>query len=133
MGLSLGYKLNSKSIIGIGGSYKLGWGSGINNIQLSHQGLGFHSFLDWKLKGSFWISGGYEQNYLATFRSMQELNNRAVWKQSALLGMSKVVDMKSKFFKKTRVQLLYDFLWNNNCRKRRRCYSELGIIFKIEY
>lgn len=111
IGLSVGYKLNSKSIVGIGGSYKLGWGSGFNNISITHQGIGFRSFIDWKLKGSFWISGGYEQNYLSVFRRIDELSNRAVWKQSALIGMSKVIDVKSKFFKKTKVQLLYDALW----------------------
>ncbi len=109
--LSVGYKINSKSIIGIGGSYKMGWGTGFNNISVTHQGIGIRSFIDWKLKGSFWISGGYEQNYLAQFRRIEELKDQAIWKQSALLGMSKVVNVKSKFFKKTKVQVLYDFLW----------------------
>lgn len=127
IGLSVGYKLNNKSVIGFGSSYKLGLGSGFNNIQLSHQGLGFRSFLDWKLKGSFWISGGYEQNYLATFRTMQELNNRTVWKQSALLGMSKVVDTKSKFFKKTKAQLLYDFLWKQQLPQTQ------AVLFRVGY
>jgi hypothetical protein len=127
MGLSVGYKLNNKSIIGVGSSYKLGLGNSINNIRLTHQGIGFRSFLDWKLKGSFWISGGYEQNYLATFRRLQELNNRAVWKQSALIGMSKVVDMKSKFFKKTKVQLLYDFLWKQQLPQTQ------AVLFRVGY
>jgi hypothetical protein len=129
LGLSLGYKLNSKSIVGIGSSYKLGWGSSFNNIQFSHQGLGFRSFLDWKLKGSFWVSGGYEQNYLSTFRSINELNNRAVWKQSALLGISKVIDIKSKFFKKTRAQLLYDFLWKQQLPQTQAVLFRAGYNF----
>lgn len=127
MAISVGYKLNPKSVIGFGGSYKLGLGSGFNNIQLSHQGIGFRSFLDWKLKGSFWISGGYEQNYLAVFKRLEELNNRTVWKQSALIGMSKVVDMKSKFFKKTKVQLLYDFLWKQQLPQTQ------AVLFRVGY
>lgn len=129
MGLSVGYKINNKSVIGIGSSYKLGLGNSINNIQLTHQGLGFRSFLDWKLKGSFWVSGGYEQNYLTAFRSLQELNNRAVWKQSALIGMSKVVDMNSKFFKKTKVQLLYDFLWKQQLPQTQAVVVRVGYNF----
>ncbi len=73
LGLSLGYKLNDRSIIGIGASYKLGLGSGWNHLRVSHQGLGLRSFIDWKIKGSFWLSGGYEQNYKAAFNSIAQL------------------------------------------------------------
>ena len=41
-GLSLGYKLNDKSIVGIGLSYKLGWGENWRNIHLSNQGISWH-------------------------------------------------------------------------------------------
>jgi hypothetical protein len=63
IGLSIGYKFNEKSILGIGTSYKIGWGQNIRNINITHQGVGLRSFADVKLKGSFWISGGYEMNY----------------------------------------------------------------------
>ncbi|MBY0477756.1 MAG: hypothetical protein K2Q24_08910 [Chitinophagaceae bacterium] len=109
--VSLGYKLNEKSVVGVGSSIKMGWGTGFDNIRITQQGLSLRSFLDWKLKGSFWITGGYEQNYLTAFRRIEELKNKAVWKQSALIGMSKVISVKSNFFKKTKVQILYDFLW----------------------
>jgi hypothetical protein len=32
------------------------------------------------------------------------------WQQSGLVGISKVISIKSKFFKKTKLQLLWDFL-----------------------
>ena len=38
VGLSLGYKLNDKSIIGIGASYKMGWGKDIRKISITHKG-----------------------------------------------------------------------------------------------
>lgn len=110
---SLGYKLNPKSVIGVGSSLKMGWGSGIDHIKITQEGLSVRSFIDWKLKGSFWISGGYEQNYLTAFRRISELQQRTVWKQSGLLGISKVIDVKSNFFKKSKVQILYDFLWRS--------------------
>jgi hypothetical protein len=110
IGLSAGYKLNDKSIVGIGVSYKLGWGRGWDNIKLSSQGVGFRSYIDWKLKGSFWISGGYEQNYKSAFRDFYQLKNMNAWQQSGLIGISKVISVKSKLFKKTSTKLLWDFL-----------------------
>jgi hypothetical protein len=110
IGLSVGYKLNDNSIIGIGASYKLGWGSGWNNIRLSSQGAGIRSFIDWKIKGSFWITGGYEQNYKTAFRYIDQLRNYSAWQTSGLIGLSKTVSVKTKFFKKTKLQLLWDFL-----------------------
>ena len=110
IGLSLGYKLNGKSVIGIGASYKMGWGRGWNNIRISNQGVGFRSFIDWKIKGSFWISGGYEQNYKTIFRDFVQLRDKTAWQTSGLVGVSKVVSLKTKLFKKTKIQLLWDFM-----------------------
>src|SRR5690606_4436050 len=39
IGVSIGYKLNDRSIIGIGGSYKAGWGESIRKIRVTHQGM----------------------------------------------------------------------------------------------
>jgi hypothetical protein len=110
IGISAGYRLNDKSIIGIGASYKLGWGQGWNHIVLSNQGVGLRSFIDWKIKGSFWVSGGYEQNYKGTFKGFSELKNYSGWQQSGLIGISKVVSLKTNFFKNTKLQILWDIL-----------------------
>jgi hypothetical protein len=127
LGLTIGYKLNDKSILGIGASYKMGWGNGWNNLRITHQGIGIRSFIDWKLKGSFWISGGYEQNFKSEIRSIDQLRGRSAWQQSGLIGISKVVSVKSKMFKKTKLQLLWDFL----------SYQQLPvgqpIVFRIGY
>lgn len=109
-GLSIGYKLNDRSIIGIGTSYKLGWGHGWNNINLTSEGIGLRSFIDWKIKNSWWISGGYEQNYRVSFNRIAQLKDFNAWQRSGLLGMSKTVSLKSKLLKSTKVQLLWDFL-----------------------
>jgi hypothetical protein len=110
LGLSLGYKLNDNSVIGLGASYKIGCGTGWNNIRIGSEGVGLRSFIDWKIKGSFWISGGYEQNYKTAFSDFAQLKNYSAWQQSGLVGLSKVVSLKTKFFKKTKLQLLWDFL-----------------------
>lgn len=112
LGLSLGYKLTNKSIIGVGASYKMGWGRGWNNISFTTQGLGIRSFLDFKLKGNLWISGGYEKNYRPDLSDIMLPQAIPInpWQESGLIGLSKSVPIKSKFFKKTKVQLLWDFL-----------------------
>ena len=110
LGFSLGYKLNDKSVIGIGASYKLGWGRGWNNISITNQGVGLRSFIDWKVKGSFWVSGGYEQNYKTAFSDFNQLRERNAWQTSGLIGISKMISLKTKLFKKTKLQLLWDFM-----------------------
>jgi len=110
IGLSLGYKLNDKSLIGIGASYKIGLGRGWQHIQFSSEGLGLRSYIDWKLKGNLWITGGYEMNYKSSFSSVDQLKELSAWQRSGLLGLSKSVPIKTKFFKKTKMQLLWDFL-----------------------
>jgi hypothetical protein len=110
IGLSLGYKINDRSIIGVGASYKIGWGRGWNNIRVSHEGIGIRSYVDIKLKGSFWVSGGYEQNYRAVFQDFSDLRDRTGWQKSGLVGLSKSIPVKTKFFKKTKVQVYWDFL-----------------------
>ncbi|MFI5185584.1 MAG: hypothetical protein ACHQF0_02600 [Chitinophagales bacterium] len=124
LGLSVGYKLNDMSVIGIGVSYKLGFGRGWNNIQFTSEGAGLRSYIDWKipsalrgrLGGDFLITGGFEMNYRTELRSVfipSPFGGGRVgtaWQHSGLIGLSKVIDVKSKFFKKTKLQLLWDFL-----------------------
>lgn len=108
-GLSLGYRLSDKASLGIGGSYRLGWGSSIQKIQLTNQGVGLRSYADVKAKGSIWISGGLEYNYFQAFNSLRQLDPRiADWKKSALLGLTKKFNIGRH--KEGKLQLLYDFL-----------------------
>ena len=116
VGLSIGYKLNDKNTVGVGASYKMGWGQDIKHIHLTNQGMGLRSFIDIKLKGSFYISGGLEYNYQPinsdslNTNTVMHWNEIASWSKSGLIGISKIVSVKSKFFKKTKLQLLFDFL-----------------------
>lgn len=127
IGLSVGYKLNDKSVIGIGASYKLGLGSGWNNIKFTHQGVGLRSFVDWKIKGSFYASGGYEQNYRAAFNSIIQLKDKNAWQQSALLGISKKYRVSKKF--KGNIQLLYDLLHAQQVPQTQPVVFRLGYNF----
>ncbi len=129
IGLSAGFKLNDKSIIGIGASYKIGFGQNWQNISITHQGAGLRTFVDIKLKGSFWISGGGEMNYRTEFRRIDVLKDMNAWQRSALLGISKVIDVRSKFFKKTKAQVLYDFLWKEQRPRTQPVVFRLGYQF----
>lgn len=126
LGLSLGYKLNDKSIIGIGGSYKIGWGKSIRHISLTHQGVSLRSFADWKIKGSFWLTGGFEMNYRSGFKTIEQLREINAWQRSGLLGLSKAVSLKTKFFKKTKLQLMWDFLSFNQVPKTQPFVFRIG-------
>ncbi len=114
IGLSVGYRLNDKSIVGVGGSYKIGWGKDIRHIALSHQGLSLRSFLSYKIKGSFHATGGLEYNYQQPFRQLRDLPGMDSWQKSGLVGISKVIALRHRLFKKTQLQLLYDLMSPNN-------------------
>jgi hypothetical protein len=110
IGLSVGYKMNDKGTAGIGASYKIGWGSGYDHISVSSQGASIRSFFDYQMKGSFYASGGLEYNYQQPFSSFQQIRSLNEWQQSGLIGVSKAVSLKGKPIKKTKLQLLWDFL-----------------------
>lgn len=112
LGLSVGYKLNDKSTVGIGGSYKVGLGKDIRHIHISHQGIGIRSFVDWKIKGSLWVSGGYEMIYRMlpdVLTGIGIVTTSGVKnQQSGLIGLSKKYQISKKL--KGKLQLLWDFL-----------------------
>jgi hypothetical protein len=114
----------------------MGMGSGWKNIRLSNQGMGIRSFIDWKLKGSFWLSGGYEQNYKSQLNGLLSNSPQggvqqsvSSWQESGLIGLSKVVSLKTKFFKKTKVQLLWDFLSYRQLPRAQPLVFRLGYNF----
>ena len=126
IGLSVGYKINDKSSAGIGASYRLGIGS-IDKIRFSHEGLGLRSYLDWKLKKQFFVSGGFEMNHFASFKNIAQLRDANAWQSSALLGISKKIPVKSKLMKGTKLQLMYDFLYREQVPVRQ------PVVFRVGY
>ncbi len=108
--LSVGYKLNEKSIVGIGASYKIGWGKDIKHVSITSEGMGLRSFIDMKLKGSFYASGGLEYNYQHPFGTIEQIKKLNTWQQSGLLGVTKIISLKTKYFQKTKLQFLWDVL-----------------------
>jgi hypothetical protein len=111
---TVGYKMNDHATLGIGASYKLGWGNGYKDISLSNQGLGLRTYGEMKLKRSIWITAGYEQNFYPELKD--KLDSLPAykypgwgngWQASGLVGLTK----KYKIGKRTgNFQLLWDFL-----------------------
>ena len=108
MALTAGYKINDKSTIGLGASYRMGWGTGgIKHIRLTSEGIGLRSYVDIKAKGSIWITGGYEMNYMQSFSKYQQLYNFNLWQRSGLIGLTRKYKVGKK---ENNIQLLWDFL-----------------------
>lgn len=110
LALTAGYKLGDGKTIGFGASYNLGLGRGFNHIKLTNEGVGVRSFIDIKIKNSFWATGGFEYTYYQSFAKFSDLPNVDVWQKSALFGITKKYSIGKK--KQGNVQLLYDFLAN---------------------
>jgi hypothetical protein len=124
LAVQVAYQLNTKSSFGIGTAAKIGIGSW-DAIRLTGEGIGLRSFMDWKIKGDFYINGGFELNYLNAVNNLQQLQNQDAWQKSALLGVSRKFKVSTKL--KGSVQLLYDFLYQQ--------YQPIRtpVIFRIGY
>jgi hypothetical protein len=132
---TVGYKFSDSKNAGIGASYKLGWGNGFQHMHISSEGVGLRSYIDIKspinskgaLLQGLWISGGFEYNYLSSFRSLQELHDNVdVWQRSALIGITKKYKVGKK---EANMQLLYDFLHNRQTPPSTALKFRLGYTF----
>lgn len=121
------YKFHKNGSIGVGVAYKLGMGTGWEHIVFSHQGVGLRSFADWKIKGTFYVNGGFEQNYASAFSQASDLKNWSGWQGSALLGISKKYKISGKM--KGNIMLLYDFLAGRNVPASSAVKLRMGYTF----
>jgi hypothetical protein len=124
--LMVGYKLNDKSTIGVGTAYKMGWGKNFNEIKITHQGIGLRSFVDIKLKGSIWITGGYELNHQQEFNRLDQLKDLSAWQRSGLIGLTKKYSIGKK---KGNLQLLWDFLSYEQVPRTQALKFRIGYVF----
>src|SRR6202012_132654 len=87
--------------------FNIGWGSDISHINLTAQGVDLRSFLDLKIKGSTWASGGFEMNYQNAINTIKALKDCSAWQQSGLVGLTKKYTVGKQ---NCSMQLLWDFL-----------------------
>lgn len=125
--LTAGYNIKKKFSIGGGISYKMGMGTGINDIRISSQGVGFRSYADYKWKKALFVTTGFEMNYIEPFSEVRNLTAIDKWTTSGLIGITKSIDFKSHFIKGMRLQLFWDFLAQG------RNVQTQPILFRIGY
>jgi len=102
------YLFHKNGSVGAGFTYKLGLGSDWSHIRLSHSGIGIRSFIDWRLKNTFYLNGGFELNRLSVKMVNGNAFNWHGWQSSALAGISKKYRINTRL--KGNIMVLYDFL-----------------------
>ncbi|MBW8683467.1 hypothetical protein [Chitinophaga rhizophila] len=102
------YRYHENGSAGIGIAYKLGLGTGWKDIRLSHSGIGIRSFVDWRIKNSFFLNGGAELNRLSAEKTDSNYVRWHGWQTSALLGVTKKYKVSGNI--KGNIAILYDFL-----------------------
>jgi ribosomal protein S19 len=129
---SIGYQLNTHSTIGIGASYKLGLGS-IKKVRVTNEGIGLRSFVDIKFKKQLFITGGYELNHFAAFRSIEGLQNADWWQPSGLIGLTRKqklsVPKPGGREKTISTQLLFDLLYKQHTPRSEPVKFRIGYNF----
>lgn len=123
----VGYKFSDNKTAGIGASYNLGLGHGFNHIKFTNEGVGIRGFVDVKVKGSIWVSGGYEYTYYQRFAKLSDIANFDTWQKSALLGISKKYSIGKN--RQGNIQLLYDFLAEKQIPRGQSLKFRLGYTF----
>lgn len=110
VGLSIGYKLNPRSVAGVGIAYKFALGESWQKLKWTHEGVGFRSFIDWrvaaagsKLLQGIWLTGGFEMNYFSNLTNLLQINLNS-WNNSLIIGISKTLKIGSSVNK---VQIVY--------------------------
>jgi hypothetical protein len=127
IGLNLGYRLSQRFIGGIGVSGRVGWGKGFSDFKVSMEGVGIRSFVDYKIKGGFYATGGFE----AIYDPLPDLQSRVTtfsqWQKNGLIGLKKGFRIKNGFIKGASMKLMWNYL----------SYSQKGIVppfdFRIGY
>ena len=127
IGLNLGYRLSQRFIGGFGVSGRVGWGKGFSDFKVSMEGVGIRSFVDYKIKGGFYATGGFE----AIYDPLPDLQSRVTtfsqWQKNGLIGLKKGFRIKNGFIKGASMKLMWNYL----------SYSQKGVVppfdFRIGY
>ncbi len=127
LGISAGFRPHNNFIAGVGLAGRIGWGKDIRHLSISYSGISARSFAELKIKGSFHAVAGFEMNYRPEIRDVELLKDYSAWQKACLAGISKTVSLKSKFFKKTKLSLLFDAL------SYRQIPKTQPIVFRIGY
>ena len=113
------YKLSEKAAVGVGAAFNLGWGAPIKHLQFSSQGYSLRSFMEYKIKRSFFVTGGFEENRQTEIQSIAVLKDWNGWSKSGMIGIEKKYKLSSSAVDSRRqaqgtLVVLFDFLHNTH-------------------
>jgi hypothetical protein len=125
-GIQVGYRILPQITIGIGSAYKTAIKGKLPKVQLTNQGFELRSFIDGRIKGGFYLSGGFEKKY----DLIAETNiypTYLVHSESALMGVMKKIKLNKKMYSEFR--LYYDFLHKHQPNLNRAWNFRIGYSF----
>jgi hypothetical protein len=82
--------------------------------------------MDWRIKKSYYVMGGYEENYMTQFSSIAVLRSVA-WQRSALIGLERKYKISSKL--QGNIQLLFDALYRQEIPQGQMIKIRVGYNF----
>ena len=79
---------------------------------------------------SKFVADSFEMNYNAQFKKISQLQSFDEWQQSGLVGITRKLNIKTKLFKGTSLQLLYDMLYRQHTPVSQPFLFRVGYSFK---
>lgn len=128
--LTVAYRFNQKIQAGVGAGGKVGWGKDIQHLSVTGQGASLKSFFEFKLKGGLNAFGGYEYHYNRLFTGLGHIRNLREWSPSGLVGITRNIPVRSRFFAANKMMVLWDFLSYQQTPARQPLVVRIGYDFK---
>lgn len=127
LGINIGYRWSPRLIAGFGLSGRIGWGKGFSDLRVTAEGVGIRSFVDYRIKGGFYATGGFE----AIYDPLPDQQSRTIvfsqWQKNGLIGLKKGFRIKNGFIKGASFKLMWNYL----------SYMQKGVVqpfdFRIGY
>jgi hypothetical protein len=126
LALTLGYKISDKAVVGVGSGFILGLGNGIQSIHFSSQGVSFRAYTDIRVKGGWWLSGGYERTYYQALTHLADLSAVSNWQPGLLTGLMRKWPVGKR---SASMQLLYNWLYAEQVPHAQALQFRIGYTF----
>lgn len=108
IGISVGYKITTTFNVGLTSFYRAGFGDGLRKFEWKSNGWSYGAYAEQQLKGIISAYVTYERDFYPNVSYRNEVLNKSVWKNSALIGLKLKIKTKKKYGYS--MTLLYDFI-----------------------
>jgi hypothetical protein len=123
IGINVGYRLSPRFISGLGIAGRVGWGKSLNDFKVSMEGIGLRSFIDYKIKGGFYATGGFEAVYDPVPDPQSRVTSFPQWQKNGLIGIKKGFRIKNGFIKGASMKLMWNYL----------SYTQRGVVQPFDF